>query len=229
MPHVVFYNSLAIIHASMNRYLDKLDQHLGNIQRTAEEEDDPDRSKILWNYLHHGAFELAGDWERIFTPEMIVDDPHYEMRAGQEEPLVLDGQEAVKEFYSLVEDEHLMLVDDGNHQLFVNDDGMAEFATTVEFTTGRAILDEGTDKWHYNETDINDPDATYVKTCRHGQFWPYDEDRRLIGEMVYQVTPFDVEKAASDEVPTPEDVATVAKQYFPENVDGSSPFEDVSI
>lgn len=213
----------------MSPYLDKLDRHLGNIEHAAEGEDDPHRSKILWNYLHHGAFELAGDWERIFTPEMIVDDPHYEMWAGREEPLVLDGQDAVKEFYGLVEDANLMLVDDGDHQLFVNDDGMAEFATTVEFTTGRAILDEGTDRWHYNEVDVDDPDVTYVKKSRHAQFWPFDEAGQLVGEMVYQITPFDVVEADPDEVPTLDEVADVAKEYYPENVEGPTPFEAADV
>ena len=208
----------------MSEYLEKLDRHLGNIQRAAEAEDNPGRSRILWNYLHHGAFELGGDWERIFTPEMIVDDPHYEMRAGRVEPLVLDGQDAVKDFYALVEDANLMLVDDGGHQLFVNDDGMAEFGTTVEFANGRAILEEGTDTWHYREPAIDDPDATYVKTSRHAQFWPYTEDGRLVGEQVYQITPFSVVEAAPAEVPSLAEVADVARAYYPENVDGPTPF-----
>ena len=44
----------------MKEYLEKLDNHLGNIKRAAEAETDPHRSKILWNYVHHGAFETGG-------------------------------------------------------------------------------------------------------------------------------------------------------------------------
>lgn len=213
----------------MSHYLEKLDGHLSNIERTATGEADPHRSRILWNYLHHGAFELAGEWERIFTPEMLVEEPHYEMGAGVPETVVLDGQEAVKEFYAMVEGENLMLVDDGNHQLFVNDDGMAEFGTTVEFTTGRAILEEGTDHWYYDDPTIDDPGADYVKTSRHAQFWPYDEDGRLVGEVVYQVEPFDVRRADPEEVPTLDEVAEVARGYFPENVDGPTPYAAVDV
>jgi len=209
----------------VSHYLEKLDAHLGNVRAAAMAEDDPHRSRILWNYLHHGALEVGGDWERIFEPEMTVDDPHYEMRAGSEETLVLDGQDAVKEFYAAVEDENMFLVDDGNHQLFVNDDGLAEFATTVEFTTGRAILEDGLEKWYYaNDAAVEEPDATYVKTCRHAMFWPYTADERLIGERVYQAEPFDVRKAESGEAPTLEASRAVAEAYYPENVDGPTPF-----
>ena len=209
----------------MNPYLERLDGHLGNIKRTAEEEDDPHRSRILWNYLHHGAFEVGGDWERIFTPEMIVDEPHYEMRTGTEDPVVLDGEDAVRRFYGAIEDENLMAIDDGNHQLFVNDGGLAEFASTVEFVTGREILDDGLDKWYYGETAIDDPDATHAKRCRHAMFWPYTEEGRLVGEMVYQIEPFDVYEVDPDEVPTLDEVASVVEKYYPENVGGATPFE----
>ena len=204
----------------MNPYLEKLDSHLGNIQRSARDESDPHRSTILWNYLFHGAFEVGGDWERIFTPKMIVDDPHYEMRTDTEDmrPLVLDGSDAVQEFYGLVEGEKLMLIDDGNHQLFVNDDGLAEFATTVEFTTGRAIVDDGLEKWYYRGAEVDDPDAPYVKRCRHAMFWPYTEDGRLVGEMVYQLEPFDVVPINPGDVPTLNDIQAVAERYYPERV-----------
>lgn len=213
----------------MSQYLEMLDAHLGNIQRAAEAEADPHRSRILWNYLHHGAFELAGDWERIFTPSMIVEEPHYEMRAGTPEPVVLDGQEAVEEFYAMVETENLMLVDDGTHQLFVNDEGLAEFGTTLEFTTGAAILEEGTDFWFYDDPEIDDPGATYVKSSRHAMHWPYSEDAQLVGELVYQVEPFSVEKVDPDAVPTLEEVADVARAYYPEHVDGPTPYAAIDV
>ena len=213
----------------MNQYLEKLDRHLGNIERAAREEDDPHRSRILWNYVHHGALELGGDWERIFAPEMTVEEPHYEMRTGSDETLVLDGKEEVKGFYGAIEDENLMLIDDGNHQLFVNDDGLAEFATTVEFVTGQDIIDDGVDEWYYRDPEIDDPDASYVKTCRHAMFWPYTEEGQLIGEQVFQLDPFEVSRIDPEDVPTLEEVKAVAEQYYPENVSGPSPYEAAGV
>ena len=213
----------------MNPYLEKLNGHLGNIQRAAEAEADPHRSRILWNYLHHGALELGGDWERIFTPEMTIEEPRYEMAAGMEEPVILEGEAAVKDFYAAIEDENLMLVDDGNHQLFVNDEGLAEFATTVEFTTGEAILAEGLDAWFYRGVEIDDPDAHYVKTCRHAMFWPYTEEARLVGEQVFQIEAFEVSPIDPEDVPTLAEVGEVAAQYYPENVDGPSPFKSAGV
>jgi len=207
----------------MNEYLEKLDAHLGNIKRTAEEESDPHRSKILWNYLHHGAFEVGGDWERIFEPEFIVDDPHYELREGHE-AMVLDGQDEVGEFYKSLEDANLMFIDEGNHQLFVNDDGLAEFASEAEFVSGQTILDEGLDSWYYQDVEIDDPDATYVKKCQHATFWPYTEDERLLGEMIYQITPYEVLQVSPEEVPPLDEVEELVEKYYPENVDGPTPY-----
>lgn len=209
----------------MNRYLDRFDRHLGHIEKKAREANDPHRSRILWNYLHHGAFEVSGEWEHIFTPEMTVPEPHYEMRTGTDETVVLDGEDAVKDFYRLIEEENVMAIDDGNHRLFVNDGGLAEFASTVEFVSGQEMLDDGLDKWFYSGVDVSDPDATYAKQCRHAMFWPYTEEAQLIGEMVYQIEPFEVTQLEPEEVPTLEEAAAVAEQYYPENVDGSTPFD----
>lgn len=211
-----------------NPYLQKLDSHLGNILDSAVSESDSYRSEILWNYLHHGAFELSGEWDRIFTPEMTVEEPHYEMRAGVDETVVLDGQESVKHFYEMIENEHMMIIDDGAHYLFVNDEALAEFGTTIEFVSGQDVLDDNVDKWFYNDPEIDDPDATYVKKSRHGMYWPYTEDAQLIGEMVYQITPFEVFKVDESEVPTLDEVAELAARYFPENVAEETPYQSLA-
>ena len=210
----------------MNPYLERLDAHLGNIRQAAIDESDSHRSKLFWNYLHHGAFELSGEWERIFTPALTVSEPHYEMVTGPGGPLILDGGRAVKEFYAMIEDEHMFLIDDGNHQLFANDDGIAEFATTVGFATGSEILEADTDNWFYNDVHIDDPEAMYEKKSKHAMFWPFTEDAQLIGEMVYSITPIDVTPVDDTSVPTLEEIAEVPRQYFPENVEGT-PFPKV--
>jgi len=210
----------------MTDYLEKLDRHLAHIESMAESEPDPHRSRILWNYLHHGALELSGNWERIFDPSMTVDHPHYEMRTGSDETVVLDGTDEVKEFYAIIEDENVMAINDGLHQLFVNDDGLAEFASTVDFAPGHAIADER-DAWYYDDPVIDDPDATYARVSPHAMYWPYTDDGRLVGERVYQIEPFTVEKVDPDAAPTVDDIAAVAEAYFPENVDGDTPYADL--
>jgi len=213
----------------MSEYLDKLDRHLSNIKREAQAESDPHRSSILWNYLHHGAFELSGEWEQIFVPEMTIDEPHYEMRTGEPEATILDGADAVKEFYSLIEDAQMMAIDDGTHQLFVNDEGLAEFASTVDFPTGAEILAEDTDTWFYRGVEIDDPDATYARKSRHAMYWPYTEESQLIGEMVYQIAPFEVARVEPEAVPTIEEITDVAERYFPENVDAETPYASITV
>lgn len=211
----------------MSTYLDRLDAHLGNIHQAAIEERDPYRSKLFWNYLHHGAFELSGEWDRIFTSELTVAEPHYEMLTGPGGLMVLDSAEEVKEFYAMIEGENMFLIDDGNHQLFANDNGIAEFATTVGFASGRELQEEETDNWFYNEVDIGDPDAMYEKKSKHAMFWPFTPDAQLIGEMVYSITPIEITQIDAEKVPSLDEVSAVAEQYFPENVSGSTPFPSV--
>lgn len=201
----------------MNRYLDGFDQFMSNVQTAAENEQDPHRSEILWNYLHHAALEFSDKWDHIFEPEMTVDDPRYVVRLGMEETVVFDGLDHVEGFYSALNEALVMLLDEGNHQVFVNDWGLADFSTYVEFAKGEEILEDGLDKIYYKETEIDDPDATYVMECPLAMFWPYDDNAKLIGEHVYQLEPFEVYKPDQDEVPTFEERGEVCENYYPEN------------
>jgi len=208
----------------MKAYLEKLDSHLGNIKRAAEAETDPHRSKILWNYLHHGAFETGGDWERIFEPEMIINDPQYQIRDG-DEVVQLDGTADVREFYGSLDGENYVFIDDGSHEIFVNDNGLAEFATEIEFKTGERILaEENLDAWYYQDVEIDDHDALYGLKNRHAIFWPYTEDERLIGENIFQISPTEIVKPDADQVPTIAEVEDLVEKYYPENVDSNTPY-----
>lgn len=200
--------------------------HISDIEQAARTEADSHRRVILWNYLHHAALEVSGEWEDIFVPEMIIDDPHYEMRLGTEETLILDGTEAVKTFYEAGEEDVFLLSDEDGHQLFVNDWGIADLATYVEFMSGKELIADGLDKPYYGNVEVDDPNATYQRTCPQAMFWPYDDSGRLIGEQVYQLEPFEVEKADPDNVPTVEDIASATEPYLPENTDGPTPVRE---
>ncbi|WP_280535443.1 hypothetical protein [Halopenitus sp. POP-27] len=208
----------------MTHYPDGHLGHISDIKRAAQEERDPHRRAMLWNYLHHAALEVSGDWEAIFDPELIVDDPQYEMRLGTEEPLVLDGTEEVKAFYEAGEEDVFLLSDEDGHQLFVNEWGIADLATYVEFLSGDDLIADGLDKPYYrNDVAGIDPDAMYQRTCRQAMFWPYDDDACLIGEQVYQLEPFAVERVDPDAVPTVEEIASITEPYYPENTAGPTP------
>lgn len=207
----------------MNQYLDGFDQFMTNVQNAAESEEDPHRSAILWNYLHHAALEFSDNWDHIFTPEMTVDDPRYEVRLGSEETMIFDGLDHVEGFYSALNEALVMLIDEGNHQVFVNDWGLADYSTYVEFATGNEILEDGLEKDYYGNADIDDPDAMYVMECPLAMFWPYDENGKLIGEKVYQLEPFEISKLEPDDVPTFEGRGEICEHYLPENSDGPTP------
>jgi hypothetical protein len=173
-----------------------------DVQTAAENESDPQRSAILWNYLHHAALEFSDNWDHIFKPEMTIDEPEYVVRLGSEETMLFDGLEHVQGFYSALNEALVMLVDGGDHQVFVNDWGLADYSTYVEFSTGQEILDDGLEKEYYGDAEIDDTEASYALECPLAMFWPYDENAKLIGERVYQIEPFEITKPPQDEVPT---------------------------
>lgn len=54
------------------------------------------RRKMLRNHFYHAVLEIGGEYEGIFAPDMIVEEPHYIFfQSGRR----LDGREAVKGYY----------------------------------------------------------------------------------------------------------------------------------
>ncbi|WP_336022630.1 hypothetical protein [Halobellus salinisoli] len=208
----------------MKQDLERLERWMENVENRAQEEENPHRSAILWNYLHHVALEQGGEWEEIFTRELIVDDPHYEVRNGPEETIVIDSAEGVKAFYEEAEELNFFLIADDYHQTFVNEWGLAEFLSVVMYQSGEELRSSGlSDSFYLKDAEIDDPDAIYRMNALYADFWPYDEDAKLIGELVYILEPYDVVKIDDNQIPSQEEVTDICEEYYPENSSGPTP------
>ena len=173
----------------MSKYLDAFEAYMNNVQAVALAEPNPHRQAILLNYNRHAALEFSDLWQYIFTKQMTIDHPVYNVQLGMPALAKFDGLAAVKGFYSALNTRVVWLQEE---QLFVNDWGLASYSTFGQFVTGAEAAADG--------HAVDDPNATYALMCPLAMFWPYDKDAKLIGEDVFQLAPFTCIKPAPGDV-----------------------------
>lgn len=187
----------------MSKYLKAFEEFMRKGLATAQAEQNPHRRAILLNYNRHAALEFSvRKWHNIFTKNMSVDEPVYNVHLGTPELVRFEGREAVMGFYQALNERIVWLQDE---QLFVNDWGFASYSTFGQFVTGKEAAEAG--------HTVDDPAATYILMCPLAMFWPYDKDAKMIGEDVYQLAPFTLIKPDPADVFTFEDRARMLAPY----------------
>lgn len=188
----------------MSKYLKAFADYMAASKAAALAESNAHRRSILLNYNRHAALEFSDMWQEIFTPEMTVAHPKYKVHLGSPDLIDFDGEQAVKGFYGALNESVVWLQDE---ELFVNDHGLSSFSTFGQFVSGKGATAAG-------YSGVDDPDATYALMCPLAMYWPYDENAKLIGEEVYQLTPLMLVKPDPEDVFTFEERATVLKPYL---------------
>jgi len=156
--------------------------------------ENPRHRAILANYRRHALLEVSGRYPEILVPEMTIEHPVYRLTEGPE-TLVLDGMQAVHDFYAMLSGAGAIVMGPAEEELVVADWGFASECMFHHFMPGRLLMEV---------EDIDDPDAIYVVKHVLAFHWPYDDDQRLIGEHVYEDTSTrSVEKVAPEDVVTP--------------------------
>ncbi|BBC38507.1 hypothetical protein SGFS_098010 [Streptomyces graminofaciens] len=157
--------------------------------------DNPLHRKIIENYRRHAIFEITGNKEQIFTPDMTVEHPVYYVNVNGMS-LTLEGEEAILGLYSSLEEREatVMVVED--ERFMVSDWGFASESYFNAFMPGTLVPPS----WDA------DPDKLYILRQFFSMIWPYDESGRMIGEHVYE----HVDKSQLIEV-NPEDYITLAE------------------
>jgi len=152
-----------------------------NMTRTVDEllaaTTSPRQRAILENFRRHAMLEVAGRWREILVPEMMVDHPVYRINE-QGETLVLEGMQAVADFYQGLEEAGLTVFGAIEEYMAVADWGLAIHSFFGHHIPGYVLQAQG--------EDIDDPDAYYQLTHWQASFWPYDEHCKLIGEHIYE-------------------------------------------
>ena len=136
---------------------------------------------MLLAYHRHRFLEIAGRYEEIFAPDMMVASPTYHLQlAGAD--VTLPGAEAVKGLYGMWAQSHQSVFYVETEQLAVADNFIASISTTCQQLHGQAMVANG--------LTVEDPEAYYLYRMKGIQMiWPYDDQCRLLGEDVYEPDP----------------------------------------
>jgi hypothetical protein len=156
---------------------------------------------LLQAYSWHRYLEVAGRYEEIFAPEMMVPNPVYHFHAGGT-PADLKGQENVKNLYHMWAETNQSIFFVENEQVAVADNFIASTVIIHQQVWGKAltlgrvashlpsfiserVLKKVLEKKGYKA----DENAMYLYTNFIEMIWPYDDRGRLIGEDVWEPDP----------------------------------------
>ena len=167
------------------------------IDRLMEVTTNPRHRLMLQAFYRHRFLELAGRYEEIFTPDMMVESPLYRFSYGGP-PTILAGTDAVKDQYSTWAGKNETIFYNENEQIAVADNFIASIAPVAFHQLhAKALIENG--------FDVDDENAYYLhKSYDIQMIWPYDDHCRLIGEDVCEPNPERAELIKLD----PEDVLT---------------------
>jgi hypothetical protein len=143
--------------------------------------ENPHRRAILENYRRHAILEICGEWEGIFAPDMMVEEPVYYVSITGFDGVVADGADSVKNIYrNLAETQTCVMLVEDEH-LWVDDWGFASDSNFVTYQRGHNLIEKG--------FEVDDPSGYYREIQHFVMVWPYDERARLIGERIYEDKP----------------------------------------
>jgi hypothetical protein len=169
------------------------------IDRLLKVTKNPRHRFLLQTYSRHRYLEIAGRYQEIFAPEMMVDHPVYHFRALGIDA-TLDGREAIQGLYALWTATNQCIFYAENEQVAVADNFTVSTAVTYQQTQGKALAANG--------VKLEDPNAMYLYKARQQMIWHYDDRGRLIGEDVWEVNPSQAEEIIKLD---PKAVVTVAQ------------------
>jgi hypothetical protein len=166
------------------------------IDRQLEVTENPRHRFLLEAFHRHRYLEMAGRYEEIFAPEMMVERPVYHFQdAGVN--AILEGQDAVKGMYRMWAETNQCIFYATEEQVAVADGFVASIGTFYQQLLGTVLAANG--------LEVDDESAMYLYFTTLELIWPYDDRGRLIGEDVWEVDPSKAELIKLD----PADVMTV--------------------
>jgi hypothetical protein len=165
------------------------------IDRLLEVTENPRHRFLLMAYYRHRFLEIAGRYEEIFAPDMMVECPVYHFRALGF-TATLEGQDQVKGLYSMWAQTNQSIFYAENEQVAVADNFIASVTIGYQQTLGKALIANG--------IHVDDENAYYIYKAREEMVWPYDDRGRLVGEDVWEPDPDKAEIIKLD----PSDVIT---------------------
>jgi len=158
----------------MNVYEKAVYECMDPTEALLERTTNPLHRAMLFNFWRHVHLEGSGQFDKIVADDMMVDHPVYRVSWGAN-PVVVEGKQGVKDFYSSIGEVVLWNSDD---IIAVSDAGVFDELTFHQLAKGADLM-----VLNYG---IENPDGLYLISSRQMFFWPYDSQGRLAGEHLYE-------------------------------------------
>ena len=189
------------------------------IDRVLATTENPRHRYLLQAYSRHRYLEVAGRYEEIFAPDMMVEAPCYHFRAGGIKTK-LEGQANVMNLYRLWSETNQSIFYVESEQVAVADNFIASTSIFYQQVWGRSLtlnkalgylpgfLSDRILKRLLSAKGMKaDENAMYLYSNFLEMVWPYDDEGRLIGEDVWEPDPDRADIVKLD----PADVLTTAE------------------
>jgi hypothetical protein len=178
--------------------------------------DIPRHRFLLTAYDRHRNLEMAGRYEEIFAPDMMVEEPVYHLHANGLR-VKLRGQENIKDMYRVWAVTHQSVFYIEKEEVAVSDHCVSSMAVGYHQVTGQSLLENKIlsylpafitrfllDRAFGRESFKEDKSSMYLYKNTIYMSWPYDDRGRLIGENIWEPEP----KKAKIIKLSPDDVLT---------------------
>ena len=168
------------------------------IDRLLEVTENPRHRYILMSYSRHRYLEVSGRYEEVFTPDMMVDNPVYNLHALGFNT-TLEGKATIKNLYRMWAETNQCIFYTENEQVAVADNFVASTLTAYQQVWGKsltmskamAVLPKGLAHElllkMLDEKGLKaDENSMYLYKAYEETIWPYDDRGRLIAEDVWE-------------------------------------------
>jgi hypothetical protein len=193
-----------------------------------ERTDNPRHRFLLMAYDRHRNLEMAGRYEEIFAPDMMVEEPVYHIHANGLR-LKLQGREKIKDLYRVWAATNQSVFYVESEEIAVSDHCVSSMAVGYHQVTPRSLLENrvlshlpafiakflldlafGRQNFHENRSSM------YLYKSTLYMVWPYDHRGRLIGENIWEPEPRKAEiiKLAPADVLTTEEAGHLLAPFI---------------
>src|SRR5262249_52447846 len=156
---------------------------------------------LLMAYDRHRNLEMAGRYEELFAPEMMVERPVYHLHANGLR-VKLKGQENIKELYRVWATTNQSVFYTEREYVAVSDHFVSSMAVGYHQVSGRSLflnrflsyLPAFVSGFLLNRAFASvsfqgDESSMYLYKNTFYMIWPYDENGRLLGENIWEPDP----------------------------------------
>ena len=171
------------------------------VRRLIDKTENPRHRFLLMAFDRHRNLEMAGRYEELFTPDMMVGEPVYHIRANRVN-LKLEGADLVKSLYRMWAATNQSVFYVENEEVAVADNFVASVAVGFQQVSGRSLRinrilnyvpkfigDRLVKRVLASGKFEADDNAMYLYKSTYQMFWPYDAQGRLLGEDIWEPDP----------------------------------------